>query len=319
MPELALAFLLDLWIGDPVYAWHPVRLMGSVILRAESFLRARISNLRLAGALLALGFPLGVFMLTWTLIVVVGRVHFLLGWLLNLYGIYASLSIKDMHQEAIRIYADLNKNHLERARRHLARIVGRDTQHLDEPEIIRATVESVADSTLDGIAAPLFFAAIGGAPLALAYKAVNTLDSMIGHHDERYREFGFFAARQDEAWNLLPAGCCLVAVALGCFAVTGRVLEAFYTAWHHGVTGGSGVSAIPMATFAGALGVELGGTNCYHGRKVERPKLGFPVKGFDREDILKSLAVMKAAAWIFLVFAILLRYPMILCVKLMFS
>lgn len=301
--EIFAAFVLDLWLGDPVYRWHPIRLMGQGVAFGESILRRAIPNPKLAGGVLAIGFPILIFAIFYAVIRALGNIHPLLAFAAQVYGIYSALSIHDLRKEALQVYKDLGQGDRDKARRDLARIVGRDTQSLENPEIIRATVETVAESTLDGIVAPLFFAAIGGAPLALAYKAVNTLDSMVGHLNERYQDFGFVAAKQDEFWNWLPARISYYTAAFAAFFVNGRVQEALYAGWLHGVAASNGNGAIPEAAFAGALGVQLGGTSTYEGRKVEKPLLGFPKKNFDREDILKSIQLMTAASWISLIFA----------------
>lgn len=308
MLALITAFLLDLRIGDPVYRFHPVRIMGTVIRRGEEILRRRIQNEKLAGAMLAFFMPPAVGISTWCLIEALAKIHPLSAWTASVFGIYSSISIQDLRKEAAQIYADLGKGDLTKARTDLSRIVGRDTKDLDQKEIIRATVETVAESTLDGVIAPLFYAALGGAPLALAYKAVNTLDSMIGHTNERYLRFGFTAAKQDELWNWLPARLSLCATSLAAFFVTQRSSEAFFTGWHHGVTASQTNGAIPEAAFAGALGLRLGGPSTYdHGKVIEKPFMGFAVKGFDREDILKSVRLMTAAAWVMLIFSLMMK------------
>ncbi|MBI3307159.1 MAG: cobalamin biosynthesis protein CobD [Candidatus Omnitrophica bacterium] len=315
MSAIILAFVLDLILGDPVYPYHPVRLMGKAIERLENFLRSTVRNLRQGGMILAFLFPLFVLVLSWWFIYWLGQIHFLLGWAASIFGIYSSLSIRDLHREALQIYKNLLKKDVESARRNLARIVGRDTQELPEAEILRGTVEAVSESVLDGIVAPLFFAALGGAPLALWYKAVNTLDSIIGHQNEKYREFGFFAAKQDTWANLIPAWISYYAIALGALFVNGRFREALFVGWNDGMSASYGPSAIPQATFAGAFGVKLGGVNYYQGVKIEKPYLGFAKKNLRLEDVTKSLKLMLAASWISLLFALLLRYATSLCLQ----
>ena len=303
MPEIFLAFLLDLGVGDPVYVWHPARLIGKMIEKAEPFLRNRIYSPKQAGAVLAFALPALVWMLTAAMILSLSFIHPMLGWLFNFFGIYSALSIKDLHQEGMRIYFDLKKFDLETARKSLSRIVGRETQNLDEREVIRAGVETVAESTVDGIIAPLFFAALGGAPLALAYKAVNTLDSMIGHTNERYREFGFFAAKQDELWNWIPARLSYYLIGLASLFTGGQTRKAFAWGWKDGMnhTQGNGNSVIPEAAFAGSLGLKLGGPSIYEGCVKEKPFLGNSEKEFDQEDLIKSLKLMMMVSWLSLI------------------
>ena len=308
MVTLFFAFVLDLVLGDPVYSFHPVRLMGRGIQAGENFLRRWIPDAKKAGAVLAFVFPPLIFFGTWWVLIFLIRIHFLLGWILNLFLIYSSLSIGDLEKEAIRIYADLRKNDLDNARRHLSGVVGRDTETLDKNGIIRASVETIAESLLDGVLSPLFYAALGGAPAAMAYKAVNTLDSMVGHLDEKYRDFGFWAAKQDEFWNWLPARISCYLIAAGSLFFNQRAGEALFAGQQHGAESSSGNGAIPEAAFAGALGLRLGGPSTYQGRTIDKPFLGFPLKDFDPEDILKAVRLMKGTSWISLLFALALRY-----------
>ncbi len=304
------AFLLDLGIGDPVYPFHPVRMMGKVIERMEGALRRRIRNERFAGALLALSLPAVVFGGAWAVIFLLQKVHPALAWFMNLLGIYTSISVSDLRSEAMKIYHDLGRGEVEKARMDLSRIVGRDTEALDQKGILRASIETVAESTVDGILAPLLYAAAGGAPLALAYKAVNTLDSMIGHLNERYRDFGFIAAKQDELWNWIPARISYYGIALASFFIHRKAKQALAAGWRDGMAADQGNSAIPEAAFAGSLGLELGGPSAYQGRLVAKPFLGFQTKNADREDLLKSIRLMIAVSWIGLCAAVLFKYAL---------
>lgn len=307
MPTLILAFLLDLVIGDPVYPFHPVRIMGKGIDWSETVLRAKVRSEKLAGGILALLLPGLVFLCVWLLIFFLGRIHSALGWAASFYGIYASLSVRDLRTEALQVYRDLGKGDLDKARKDLARIVGRDTASLDQKEMVRASVETVAESTMDGIVAPLFYAALGGAPLALTYKAVNTLDSMIGHRSERYIDFGFIAAKQDEIWNWVPARISYYLIALASVFIRRPIQYALVSGWEDGMSVPNGNSAIPEACFAGALGLKLGGPSTYQGRLVEKPFLGFSRKDFDREDLMAGIDLMMATSWLSLLVALLLK------------
>lgn len=317
MSSLIFAFVLDLFIGDPVYDLHPVRVMGRWIRRAEDFFfyisfRAQAGKYGLspkgAGAILALSLPLFVMILTFTILKGLEFIHPALRWIAGVFGIYTALSIQDLKKEASCIYHHLKASQLDAAKENLSRIVGRDTQVLEEDAVVRATVESVAESTLDGIIAPLFYAALGGAPLALAYKAVNTLDSMIGHKSERYRDFGFTAAKQDELWNWIPARIAYAVTGLASFLVTGKAKEAFRAGWRDALIRPHGNGAIPEAVFAGALGIQLGGPSTYQGEKVEKPFLGLLERNCQREDILKSIQLMFCSSWMMLAGMVLLQF-----------
>jgi len=304
---LILAFLADLCFGDPQYWFHPVRIMGLIIENAESFLRRHISVQRLAGALLAISFPLLVFGVVWLVLFWAGRINFILAQVINVLLIYTAISVHELKREGVQVFQDLENHHLEKARGDLARIVGRDTQHLDEPEIVRAAVETVAESTVDGVIAPLFYAALGGAPLALAYKAVNTLDSMIGHMNDRYRDFGFVAARQDHWINWVPARLAYFVTAIAAVLIKSRPADAWAIGWKHGMCSKEN-SSVPEATFAGALGIRLGGCNMYQGRVVQKPFLGMPHRPLGRGVILESIKLMVISSWVTLLLCLIIYW-----------
>jgi len=307
MIEIFLAFVADLWIGDPVYALHPVRLMGKGIEKGEAFIRRWIKNNSVGGFILAILFPFSVFGIVAGLITICYQIHVALGYLINIYGIYTAISIHDLKMEAKRIYEDLKEEDIVKARGHLSRIVGRDTSHLDEGEITRATVETVAESTVDGIIAPLFYAAIGGAPLALAYKAVNTLDSMIGHKNERYKEFGYFAAKIDDGLNWLPARLSYSFICIATILTQFNLKSAVLSGGKE-LRIGNSISNLPEATFAGALQIRLGGTSVYQGRVDKKPFLGSEQKTFEPKIIINSIRLMLSSAWVALGFCLLIKF-----------
>ena len=179
-----------------------------------------------------------------------------------------------------------------RARRLVAMIVGRDTESLDESEISRAAVESVAESTVDGIIAPLFFACIGGAPLAMAFKAISTLDSSIGYRNERYRDFGWAAARADDLANYIPARLAGICYLLLAPMTAGGLPGVAGALWHDSGRHPSPNGGIPEAATAGALGIQLGGTNYYEGVPSQRARMGHPYRAIEAADIKRSLILM---------------------------
>ena len=307
MLEIFFAFGLDLLIGDPSYSWHPVRVIGRWIERTERWLRSFIPSSRLAGFLQAVVFPLGVFLIVWFLCEVSFQIQPLLQKVVSIYFIYSAVAVRDLEVEAKRVYAALVNRKLETARKNLSRIVGRDTKNLTEEEVARGAVEAVAESFVDSVLAPLLYAALGGAPLAMAYKTINTLDSMVGNRTPRYREFGAVSAKLDEIANWIPARISWVLIGIGAAFINGRIQEA----WRVGVEDGASTSfpnsVVPEAAFAGALGVELGGTNFYQGEKVETPKLGYPMRSLEVNDIRLAYRLMKASAWASVVFAMILN------------
>lgn len=308
MVEIIIAFVLDLIIGDPPYPWHPVRVIGGWIEGTEQWLRSRLANQRLAGSALVLFVSLTTFVAVWFLTSLASQFSPVLGKVVTIYFLYSAISVKDLAREARRVHTALHNQKLEAARKNLSRIVGRDTENLDEEEVIRGTVETIAESFVDGVLSPLLYAAIGGAPFAMTYKAINTLDSMVGRRSPRYRDFGFAAAKLDEIVNWIPARVSWFLIGIGAFFLNGRGLEAWRVGLGEGAVTSFPNSVVPEAAFAGALGVELGGVNFYGGDKVETPKLGYPMNPLERGTIRLASRLMKASAWSSVAFALVVKF-----------
>ncbi|MEY4705042.1 MAG: Cobalamin biosynthesis protein CobD, partial [Nitrospirota bacterium] len=206
--ELAAACIVDAAVGDPRWFPHPVRWMGSVISWCDRLVHQLLLSpfkQRMAGLLLAVALPAGVYGAGVLLIWFGSSIGPVWGSLATVLLAWTTLAARDLFDHVLSVQAALQSASLPEARAAVAKIVGRDTEEMAESDIVRATVETIAESAADGVMAPLFYLAIGGAPLALAYKAINTLDSMIGHMDERYRWFGWASARLDDVANFLPA------------------------------------------------------------------------------------------------------------------
>jgi adenosylcobinamide-phosphate synthase len=260
---------LDAVLGEPPETVHPTVLMGLAIsafekraLRMESP-RSR----RLAGIVLALSVPSLVFVSTRKILSVAPRKP---GWILGAVLISTSLSMRGLAEAAEAVEMGLREGRLERARTRVRHLVGRDTDDLSEPEICRAVVESVAENTSDGVVAPMFYGALFGAPGALTYKAVNTLDSMVGYTQRPYGDLGWASARLDDLANLAPSRLTMLCTA----AVSGRPIGTLLIALRHGPRTASPNAGMAEAAFAGALGVKLGGANTYGGVLREGPRLG---------------------------------------------
>lgn len=203
--KIALALLFDFIIGDPRWLPHPVRLIGVMVVWMERKTRRVFRNLRLAGLVTALSVILATALAAWALVEASGRCHPLLGDAVGVLLLYTTFATRDLADHARAVYRALREPDLAKARQRVSLLVGRDTDRLTEEGVVRAAVESVAENTVDGVIAPLFFAAIGGPVLAMTYKAASTLDSMIGYRNERYIDFGRAAAKMDDGVNWLPA------------------------------------------------------------------------------------------------------------------
>ena len=264
MSTIAVAYLLDWIAGDPEWFPHPVRLIGRTTQAAEKLLRLPGQSARaelIAGAALTVA-VVGLSYVSTAKAVKWGA-GILLGW--------TCLATRNLIDESLAVIRALEKPDLPQARQRLARIVGRDTQALNETEVHRALIETLAESACDGIVAPLFYMAAGGVPLAMAYKAVNTLDSMIGHADQRYFYFGKTAARLDDVVNYIPARLTALAIV----AVAGMESKSSLKIWRRdGSKHKSPNAGQPESAMAGALRVRLGGRNTYAGETMEAPLLG---------------------------------------------
>lgn len=292
MKEIITAYFLDLIIGDPHWLPHPVRIIGKVIEYLERALRKNNQNQqteKIKGIILAV-ITVGLSYFTiYFLIYVGGIISPGLKFAFSSFFIFTTLSTKNLGEEAFSVYRALEEDNLELARERVSRIAGRDTKDLDEEEIVRATVETVAENTVDGIISPLFYAVLGGAPLAMAYKAVNTLDSMVGYKNEKYLYFGWCSAKLDDLVNYLPARISILLIPMASLIVGQRGLMALRAIFRDGKKSPSPNAGIPEAGFAGSLGIQLGGLNFYQGAKEYRPILGDKLKKKSPKDILKAI------------------------------
>ena len=305
--EMLAACVLDAAIGDPKGMPHPVRWMGHVIDLAHRQAREKCTgafSLRAAGSVLAVGLPAMAFAAGWLAIAAGMAVHDRIGQVVGITLAATTLAWRDLFDHVCAVSAALKAGALERARQAVGLIVGRDTHDLSEADIVRASVETIAESACDGVIAPLLFLVVGGPPLALAYKAVSTLDSMIGHPEEEYRDFGWASAKVDDLVNWIPARITgwLIAAAAGVGLLSAKAVKrSAEILLRDGHKHPSPNSGRPEAAMAGALGVQLGGVNFYGGRRAERPVLGdakesLLVGHIDRAAYIMSVAYLMAIA-----------------------
>ncbi|QED46340.1 adenosylcobinamide-phosphate synthase CbiB [Cytobacillus dafuensis] len=299
---LSIAVIIDLFVGDPPHWPHPVKWMGSLIYKLDQSLnKGSLKKIK------------GIFMLL-TVLFVAGSVALLLigifYWIHPLAGIFmeailisTTIAQKSLKEAAQTIYEPLEKRDIKEARQKLSYIVGRDTDRLDEPEMVRATVETVAENTSDGITAPLFWAFIGGAPLAIMYRAINTCDSMVGYRNEKYNEFGFASARLDDVVNWIPSRltsfCMLISNRPAHMTTANAWKIVFRDAKKHpSPNSGWGEAAV-----AAILGVQLGGINYYKGIVSNRATMGDSLILLEKAHILKTNTIV---TWTIPIFLILL-------------
>ena len=291
-------FVLDTLFGDPPWLPHPVVLMGKAISALEKRLRARLPQTPqgelLGGAVVAFTLPVGTFLLTSLVCLGAAKLSPWLGLAVQMFWCGQALAAKGLAQESTNVYRALIKPDLPAARKAVSRIVGRDTQNLTLEGVTKAAVETVAENASDGVIAPLLYMLLGGAPLALTYKAINTMDSMLGYKNEKYLYFGRAAAKLDDAANYLPsrlAGLLWCAAA----ALTGNSPKGAWRIWRRDRhCHASPNSAQTESACAGALGVQLAGPAYYFGEYYAKPTIGDPLRPIEPEDIRRANRMMYA-------------------------
>lgn len=299
---VAVGFLLDLLIGDPHWFYHPVRLIGNLIVVLEKALRAIFPKSQrgelLAGAVftvLVTGVTAGI---AGSLLWGAAKIHpgvFFAVQCLFCYWLFAVRSLKD---ESMKVYQKLSENDLEGAKGAVSMIVGRDTKNLTAEGVTKAAVETIAENTSDGIFAPMFYMILGGPLLGWIYKAINTMDSMVGYKNDRYLYFGRCAAKLDDLANYLPARLC------GLFMILASALMKLdgKNAWkiflRDRKNHASPNSAQTEAVMAGALQIQLAGDAWYFGKRYEKPTIGDPVRKVEKEDIIRANQLLYATAFL---------------------
>ncbi|MCR4755188.1 MAG: adenosylcobinamide-phosphate synthase CbiB [Lachnospiraceae bacterium] len=297
MSALALGLILDLMIGDPHNMPHPIRWIGRLI----GFLEKHFNDHNRSGRILRIR-GLFIVIIVITLPAIICAAVMIASYRLNMYVGMAieavitcyMLACRSLYNESMKVYKTLNDDDIDASRKAVSMIVGRDTESLDKQGITRATVETIAENTSDGVIAPLLYMAIGGPILGLIYKSVNTMDSMIGYKDEKYRDIGFFAAKLDDVLNFLPARLSAV-IMIASAAISGRDYSASYAAkiyrrdrYKHA----SPNSAHCESVCAGALGIRLAGPASYFGKTVDKQYIGDALREIENRDIVRTNRLM---------------------------
>lgn len=299
--EITLAYAADLIVGDPPGYPHPVKLIGKAI----RFLENRFQpwkhspdRQRFLGGVLTLLIVGGAGSLTWLILHLSKWIHPFLSSILTVFFAYTTLATRNLYGEAKKVVDRLERGDLDGARQGVGFLVSRDTDRLDEKGICRALIETTSENTSDGIVAPLFYLGIGGPPMAMAYKALNTLDSMVGYKNDRYRYFGWASARADDLANFIPARLTALLFILSSFILRKNGRRAWKIVWRDGRKNTSPNSGYPEAAVAGALGIQLGGENFYFGKRHNKPLIGDPKKSIGRKEVKESLHLMIATSFL---------------------
>ena len=296
--KIWIAYVLDLIFGDPQNVIHPVQVIGKIISTGEKILLRKKYKF-LAGAVLNI-FTVSI---TYTLMYLISKsvkisVFFMI---IEIYLMYTIFSINSLAREGNRVYRILKEGDIEKARKDLSYLVSRDTEMMDEKMIIRSTMETISENTVDGIVAPMFYMFLGGMPLAMAYKAINTLDSMVGYKNEKYMDFGKFSAKVDDAVNFIPARITGILIVLASMILGYDYKNSLKIFLRDRKNHSSPNSAHSEASVAGALGVQFGGKVSYFGKEIDKPTIGDKTKEFELEDIRKNIRIMYVTSFLSLV------------------
>lgn len=306
--SIIIAVILDFLIGDPYSFPHPVKLMGNIIKLEEKLVR-RIFNTKS-------GLKVGGFFIVIVNIVLGFFVPFailkylypykIIYMIVNTYLIYTCIAARCLHYEAMKVSEAIDKGIIH-ARKRLSYIVGRDTTNLKEEEIIRATVETVAENTSDGVIAPLLYIMVLGVPGGLAYKFINTMDSMLGYKNEKYGDLGYFPAKVDDVFNFIPARLTGLLMALSSLGKL-NVKDGFKVMIRDRKNHKSPNAAYPEGAIAGLLDIQLGGDNYYHGKLVKKPTIGDDNRKIRKKDIKNTIDIMYRSEILMLIIYIIILY-----------
>ena len=293
--KIWIAFILDLIFGDPEKITHPVQIIGKMITFLEKKLYGKKGSF-VGGAVL------GILVVTSTFLVMYGFVKLTkivkVLQIFEIYLMYTIFSVKSLAREGKRVYKILKLGNLKVAREKLSYLVSRDTEKMDKVMIIRSTMETISENMVDGVIAPMFYMFVGGLPLAMVYKAINTLDSMVGYKNEKYAKFGTFSAKLDDVVNFIPARISGIFITAASYILRYNYKNAWKIFKRDRKNHASPNSGHSESAVAGALGVQFGGKVSYFGKEVEKPTIGDKIKEFRLEDIKKNILLMYVTSFV---------------------
>lgn len=302
---LVVAVIIDYILGDPKWFPHPIIYIGKLISKLEKSFRSKCKSnmdLKVSGGLIVIIVAIITYIVPYAVIYIC-KFNIYIFHAVNVLIIWTTLASKSLYEAGIEVFNPLINGNIDEARIKLSYIVGRDTKNLNEHEIIRATVETVSENTSDGVIAPMIFALVGGAPLAMLYKGINTMDSMLGYMNEKFRYIGFFPAKVDDAFNFLPARITGVLMCFVAPVVGGNIFQALKIMIRDRKNHKSPNCAYPEGATAGALKVQLGGTNSYFGELMAKPTIGDNIKALKPIDIFETGKLMYWSELLFMFLA----------------
>ena len=316
---LVMGYILDLIFGDPYWMPHPVRFIGNLISILEKVIRRFMTKTKRGeyiGGIIFTVMVVSISMVIPLVIILIAKtINKYLALIVESFMCYQILATKSLKVESMKVYDELAKNDLPSARKAVSMIVGRDTKDLTFSGVAKAAVETVAENTSDGIIAPMIFIAIGGAPMGFFYKAINTMDSMVGYKNEKYMNFGRFAAKLDDVVNYLPARISAYQMILSSFFLRYDYKNAFKIYKRDRYNHASPNSAQTESVCAGALDVQLAGNAYYFGKLYEKPTIGDDIREINYDDIKKANRLLYCTSFISIVIISVIKISIILMVK----
>ena len=302
--KIWIAYVLDLIFGDPQNIIHPVQIIGKIIdIGEKSLLEKKYKSDRKYKFFAGMILNITVISLTYGITYLIRRTseNSIILTVAEIYLMYTVFSINSLAREGNRVYNILKEGNIERARKDLSYLVSRDTGTMDEKMIIRSTMETISENTVDGIVAPMMYMFLGGLPLSMTYKAINTFDSMVGYKNEKYMDFGKFSAKLDDVANFIPARITGILIVISAMILGYDYKNSLKIFIRDRKNHSSPNSGHAEAGVAGALGVQFGGRVSYFGKEVDKPVIGDKIKDFELEDIKKNIKIMYAASFLSLV------------------
>ena len=302
--KIWIAYVLDLIFGDPQNIIHPVQVIGKMISSGEKYLLGkRHESDRKYKFFAGMILNITVISVTYavTYLIYKSSENSIIFTVAEIYLMYTIFSINSLAREGNRVYNILKEGNIERARKDLSYLVSRDTGTMDEKMIIRSTMETISENTVDGIVAPMLYMFLGGLPLSMTYKAINTFDSMVGYKNEKYMDFGKFSAKLDDVANFIPARITGILIVIASMILGYDYKNSLKIFIRDRKNHSSPNSGHAEASVAGALGVQFGGRISYFGKEVDKPVIGDKIKDFELEDIKKNIKIMYAASFLSLV------------------
>ena len=302
--KIWIAYVLDLIFGDPQNIIHPVQIIGKMInIGEKSLLGKKYKSDRKYKFFAGMILNITVISLTYGITYLIHRTseNSIIFTVAEIYLMYTVFSINSLAREGNRVYNILKEGNIERARKDLSYLVSRDTETMDEKMIIRSTMETISENTVDGIVAPMLYMFLGGLPLSMTYKAINTFDSMVGYKNEKYMDFGKFSAKLDDVANFIPARITGILIVIASMILGYDYKNSLKIFIRDRKNHSSPNSGHAEAGVAGALGVQFGGRVSYFGKEVDKPVIGDKIKDFELEDIKKNIKIMYAASFLSLV------------------